>query len=112
MAGESFGELALLYNTPRTISIRAKTDCLLWTLSRFTFNNIINEATINKRAKYEKFLSSIELLKEIDAYERSKIADALKIAKYKKGEYVVRQGDEGNMFFMIEDGELVALKVN
>ena len=48
----------------------------------------------------------------MDASERGKIADALKSVKMKKGEFVVRQGEEGNAFFLIEEGELVALKVN
>ena len=30
----------------------------------------------------------------------------------KKGDFVVRQGDEGNAFFLVEEGELVALKIN
>lgn len=45
MPGDSFGELALLYNAPRAASIRAKTNCTLWALDRETFNNIVKEAT-------------------------------------------------------------------
>lgn len=40
--------------------------------------------------RYENFLKSIELLESMDPYERSKIADALKVVKCKKGEYVVK----------------------
>ena len=43
--GESFGELALLYNAPRAATIIAKTDDVqLWSLDRNTFNNIIKTA--------------------------------------------------------------------
>ena len=38
--GESFGELALLYNAPRAATIRAKTDSTCWALDRECFNNI------------------------------------------------------------------------
>lgn len=44
--GEAFGELALLYNTPRAATIKAKTDTILWTLDRETFNNIVKEAAM------------------------------------------------------------------
>lgn len=45
----AFGELALLYNAPRAASIRAKTDVVLYSLDRETFNNIVKEAVIKKR---------------------------------------------------------------
>jgi cAMP-dependent protein kinase regulator len=46
MAGEAFGELALLYNAPRAASIKAKTDSVLFSLDRETFNNIVKEAAM------------------------------------------------------------------
>lgn len=39
--GESFGELALLYNAPRAASVFAKTDCICWVLDRDTFNHVV-----------------------------------------------------------------------
>lgn len=47
--GESFGELALLYNAPRAASIRAKTDCTCFALDRACFNNIVKQAACKKR---------------------------------------------------------------
>ena len=52
--GEAFGELALLYNAPRAATIKAKTDSILWSLDRETFNNIVKEAAMYFNVKIGK----------------------------------------------------------
>jgi len=68
--GEAFGELALLYNAPRAATIIAKTDSVLFSLDRETFNNIVKDAASKKREKYEEFLSKVEILHDMEPYER------------------------------------------
>ena len=89
--GESFGELALLYNAPRAATIKAKTDSVLFELDRECFNHIVKEAAMKKREKYDNFLQSVEIFSTMDPYERGQIADALKPVKFVKGDYVVKQ---------------------
>lgn len=90
-SGDSFGELALLYNTPRAATIIAVTESILWSLDRQTFNYIIKDSARKKREKYEKFLRSVEILQTVDDYELCQICDALKIYHYKAGDYVIKE---------------------
>lgn len=46
----------------------------------------------------------------MDPYERSKIADALKQEVYSKNDFIIREGDMGDKFYMIIDGEASAFK--
>lgn len=101
----------MLYNAPRAASIQAKTECTLWALDRETFNNIVKDAAMKRRERYESFLKKVELLDTMDPYERMQLADGLQSHKFKAGEFVVRQGDPGDKFFMVEEGQLTVLKV-
>lgn len=41
----------------------------------------------------------------MDPYEKSKLADAFKEEYYNEGENIIKEGDEGNTFYIIEEGE-------
>ena len=40
----------------------------------------------------------------MDHYERSKLADAIKEAKVEPNDFIIRQGEEGNVFYIIIEG--------
>ena len=56
----------------------------------------------NKRCKYENFLKSVGILSEVDSYEISQIADALRTSNYKLNEFIIREGEMGDVFYIIE----------
>lgn len=76
----------------------------MFSLDRETFNHIVKESVVKKRQKYHDFLSNIELLDTLDHVEKDKLCDCLKLEHFKKGEYVIKQGEEGDTFYLIVDG--------
>jgi cAMP-dependent protein kinase regulator len=103
--------LALLYNAPRAATITADTEGLLWVLDRETFNHIVKDSSRTRREKYESFLARVKILESMEPYERSVLSDAFIEETFKAGDYIIRVGDEGNKFYLIEEGELYATKV-
>lgn len=101
----SFGELALMYNAPRAATIISTQDSVLWALDRVTFRRILMENTSKKRRMYERFLEDLTLLSSLEDYERHKIADALETVSFNNGDIVIKQGDAGDAFYIIESGE-------
>ena len=108
--GEAFGELALLYNAPRAASIEAIEASECWSLDRRTFNHIVKDSAQEKREKYEAFLTQVSILQNMESYERSKLADAIREKWYEEGEYVITEGQEGEVFYLIMSGRARATK--
>uniref|UniRef100_A0ABI0NYD6 cAMP-dependent protein kinase type II-alpha regulatory subunit n=1 Tax=Bos taurus TaxID=9913 RepID=A0ABI0NYD6_BOVIN len=87
----SFGELALMYNTPRAATIVATSEGSLWGLDRVTFRRIIVKNNAKKRKMFESFIESVPLLKSLEVSERMKIVDVIGEKVYKDGERIITQ---------------------
>ncbi|RVX75242.1 cAMP-dependent protein kinase regulatory subunit [Exophiala mesophila] len=109
--GGSFGELALMYNAPRAATVvSANKGSLLWALDRVTFRRILMDNASQKRKMYEGFLEEVPLLSSLKPYERAKIADALETVKFEQGANIITEGEPGDAFYLLEDGEASAYK--
>ncbi|KAH8863762.1 cAMP-dependent protein kinase regulatory subunit [Schistosoma japonicum] len=108
--GGSFGELALIYGTPRAATIKAKTEVKLWGIDRDSYRRILMGSTIRRRKMYQEFLCRVPILDNLDKWERLTVADALEPVRFEDGEVVVRQGEHGDDFFIITEGTAAVLQ--
>ncbi|XP_029103287.1 cAMP-dependent protein kinase type II-beta regulatory subunit-like [Scleropages formosus] len=99
-----FGELALMYNTPRAATIVATSAGALWCLDRLTFRRIIVKNNAKKRKMYEAFIETLPLLKSLEPSERMKVVDVLSSKVYHDGERIISQGDMADCFYIVESG--------
>ncbi|KAM0722387.1 hypothetical protein Q7P37_001828 [Cladosporium fusiforme] len=108
--GTSFGELALMYNAPRAATVVSTEPSILWQLDRITFRRILMDSAFQRRRMYESFLEEVPLFSTLTPYERSKIADALDTHKYPAGSAIIKEGDVGDKFYILESGSAEAIK--
>ncbi|CAH8563019.1 unnamed protein product [Schistosoma turkestanicum] len=104
--GRAFGELALLYNCKRTASVRAVTNASAWALDRRVFQQIMMSTCIHKQQENMKFLKSVPALKDLSSEKMKKLADVLEPVFYEAGEYIIREGELGETFFIIKSGKV------
>ena len=57
--GDNFGELAILYNSPRSAGIKALVMTKLWGLDRDTFSAIVGEAIIKQSNFTRRFIEIV-----------------------------------------------------
>jgi cAMP-dependent protein kinase regulator len=109
--GAAFGELALMYNAPRSATITATCDAKCWALDRATFRRTIMAAGAARRKKYEHFLNNLELLRHLTPMEIAQLADAVEPLSFDAGATAVAQGDADRpsfKFYIVEEGEAQA----
>ncbi|XP_051510722.1 cGMP-dependent protein kinase 1 isoform X2 [Myxocyprinus asiaticus] len=109
-SGDVFGELAILYNCKRTASVKAITSVKLWCIERQTYRSIMTNKSKQKREQLMGFLKTARTLKALNDIQLSKIIDSMEEVKFQKKDVIVREGAEGNTFYIILKGEVLVTK--
>lgn len=108
--GASFGELALMYLVPRAATVKAKEDGTLWVIDRKQFKKVVLKVSEDKVAEYIQHLNNVSVLECLLSDEKDALARAFVEMHFVQGEVVLRQGDPGNTFYILYDGEVVVHK--
>lgn len=105
-SGTSFGELSLMYNQPRSCTIRTKTDATVFSLDRRSFKRYLIQANQAQADIHLKTLKNVKLLQNLGEQVLRQIADALVRRTFEPGEDIITEGEKGDEFFILEDGEV------
>ncbi|CAJ0937286.1 unnamed protein product, partial [Mesorhabditis belari] len=100
------GELAILYNCTRTASVQAITDVVLWVLDRSVFQMITMRLGMERHTQLMNFLLKVTIFENLSEDRISKIADVLDQDYYAGGHHIIRQGEKGDAFFIINSGQV------
>ena len=107
-AGDSFGEHALMNNSPRSSTIVSVTDCKLWVLKRQVFRKILEFIFTLNYEQNKKFLEGINI--PLDSTIKSIMANNLIQEIYNAGQYIFKEGVFGSCMYIIKEGEVECIK--
>ena len=102
--GESFGELALLHDAPRSGSIKAISDCLLYILERKNFRKIVEHITKINYEENLKFLESVSILSHLEQYQKTILSNNLVKEEFEEGRKIVTKGEFSSCLYIIKSG--------
>ena len=106
--GDSFGEHALMNNSPRNNTVVAVTDCKLWVLKRQVFRKILEFIFTSNYEQNIKFLNGINI--PLDSTIKSIMANNLIQEIYNEGQYIFKEGEFGSCMYIIKEGEVECIK--
>eukprot|EP00929_Paragymnodinium_shiwhaense_P065476 TRINITY_DN32818_c0_g1_i1.p1 TRINITY_DN32818_c0_g1~~TRINITY_DN32818_c0_g1_i1.p1 ORF type:complete len:1077 (-),score=350.15 TRINITY_DN32818_c0_g1_i1:118-3348(-) len=101
---DSFGELALLYDAPRSLTIQCIQDGFCWIVTPSTFKSVIQVRANNRIAKYRQLLEKVPLFENADDDAKDEICNALEEFSFKKGENIVTQGADATSMYLLFGG--------
>ena len=107
---DSFGELALLYDSPRAATVKATKVSKLYKLGRIQFRNLVMEAMQKGKAGLEERLRQVALLAGLYANEISRLAEAMEPETFKDGDYIETMGAPADSLSIILSGEVACHK--
>jgi CRP-like cAMP-binding protein len=105
-AGKSFGELALVNNAVRQATIRASQVCTLWSFTRNQYREVAMKQEARLVEERIAFLEGIELFSKLLRSSLEKIADVMVLRSYVTGDRIIKQGESGDAFYMIQQGRV------
>ena len=106
--GDSFGEHALMNNSPRSNTVVSVSDCKLWVLKRQVFKKILEFIFTSNYEQNMKFLNGINI--PLDSTIKSIMANNLIQEIYDQGKYIFKEGEFGNCMYIIKEGEVECVK--
>jgi CRP-like cAMP-binding protein len=115
---ECFGEMALLTGSSRCCSVVAKKNVTLLKLFKKDFEEIVRmdstfshilEHRIQNYAQYNQ-LRTLQPFALLPPNRMTALVNKLTEKRYASGETIIRQGDEGNEYFIIKSGKVAVIK--
>jgi CRP-like cAMP-binding protein len=106
----AFGELALLYGSPRAATVTATSAGVLWAMDRPAFRATVLRLRSARRAAVEASLSTSPLLAALSPEARAAIADCVTTEEFEDGAVILAQGEPvtpGSKLYFVESGRVV-----
>mmetsp|Transcript_67982 Transcript_67982/g.100880 ORF Transcript_67982/g.100880 Transcript_67982/m.100880 type:complete len:482 (+) Transcript_67982:66-1511(+) len=133
--GDTFGEIALLYNCPRMATCIAHTSCTVWRLDVLVFRHIMEMPDLDLRSSVDQttairsslsvlmyttnrknntsscshiyLLEDVPFLRErLDNASLDKLARVMIPVRFRAGEIINPKGTDGDTFYIIKSGQV------
>nr|AAM22643.1 cGMP-dependent protein kinase [Eimeria maxima] len=104
--GQAFGEISLIHNSARTATIKTLSDqAALWGVQRQVFRETLKQLSSRNFAENRQFLASVEFFQMLTEAQKNVITNALVVQSFKPGQPIVKEGEKGDILYIIKSGK-------
>lgn len=109
--GDYFGELALMYNTPRAATVISSEPSTLWRIDRQTYRGIIMYHNKITSDEFYGLVSNVHILGKrlgdvLSQSELNKVVSTLEREEFEDNSIIIRQHQTGDYFYIISEGQV------
>lgn len=109
--GDYFGELALMYNTPRAATVISLENSNLWRIDRQTYRTIVTHHNKETSDEFFGLVSNVHILGKrlgdvLSHAELSKVVSTLEVEEFENASVIIRQHQVGDYFYIISEGQV------
>ncbi|CAD8175018.1 unnamed protein product [Paramecium pentaurelia] len=106
ISGNGLGELALLYDAPRSATCIALEECYLWGIDRTTFRKTVEQIMKSEYEKNRKYLENATFFNHLTKEQKDAIGGVLISQKFQINQIIVNKGDQADSLFIIAEGKV------
>ena len=113
VTNQCFGELALFYKCPRTATIAASGGSVeTWILDQAVFRYALASRNEEMLEEHVTFLKKMPTFEDTPDRNLKKLAECMGRMTFGDGDYVVKQGDIGEVFYIVTKGAAKVIENN
>mmetsp|Transcript_24681 Transcript_24681/g.68259 ORF Transcript_24681/g.68259 Transcript_24681/m.68259 type:complete len:789 (-) Transcript_24681:113-2479(-) len=104
--GASFGELALMYASPRAATVTALETIDLFRVDQKTFRMIYQAQAHSAETEKRQRLEGVDFLANLADADKQNLVEHMSMRLFKKGDVLQEKGAEAKMFWIVDSGEV------
>ena len=104
--GECFGELGLLYNCQREMSVISTKKSFIYVINGIVFEKLLEELQTSQYTEIISFLNSYKHTSVLNIDQKTNITKYQTKMIYKPGQLIFSEGDVANSIYWIKEGEV------
>lgn len=109
-AGQTFGELSLIYGTERSATIAAVTNATLIRIDKLSFDSYVKDIFENQLKDEIDFMKVCPLFHKVEKEKLIKLAIRTEMTRFSTGQKILKLGARSDVVFLIRRGSVKVTK--